>query len=174
MDSWKSYSRMCWAKGQRREENFKWYSIAQVSENYAYIPVHWPGCAEEKCPSFPSGTNVNKHHMAGEAGICPLPVLRKQFQPMLLLCVWHCRQRHSRHPGSKSYPPLLWRGILRVDRCFAVSVGEGDGPMMPIHSHPPLATEQMCSERRLLFPHFSYSTETHPYVCGQSFLPKFL
>lgn len=87
MDSWKSYSRMCWPKGQRIEENFKWYSIAQVSENYSSIPVCWSGCAGEKCPSFPSRANVNKHHMVGEAGICPLPVLRKQLQPVSLLCV---------------------------------------------------------------------------------------
>lgn len=141
--------RMCWVKEQRIEGNFECSNMSQLSENYPYISVCWPGCAEEKCPSFPSGTNVNKHHMACEAGTCPLPVLRKQLQPMLLLCVWHCHQRHNRHPESKIYPALLWRGIQRVGRCFLVSVGEGDCLMMPIHFLPPLATEQMCGEESI-------------------------
>lgn len=41
----------------------------------------------KKFPSFPSCTDVNKLHMVGEAGICPLPILRKQLPTMTLVCV---------------------------------------------------------------------------------------
>lgn len=175
MDSWKSYSRTCWPKGQRIEENFKWYSIAQVSENYSSIPVCWSGCAGEKCPSFPSRANVNKHHMVGEAGICPLPVLRKQLQPVSLLCVYVTSLPKAQQASWEQKPPStsLERhpesGQVLFSKCGwrRCSCDTNSLPLSSSYWTDAQQKEMMSSFQWI-------STEARPYIHGHSFLPKSL